>query len=114
MGKRIKNKNHVHIKDFNFSSFGERRKGNWRSFVLFFLVLDDERDILLAEHSRTTAFSTNQSENQNQTRRACTRLLTPTDSANEFKSYTLYLLNSLSSSGDTLVVCLQCLKKCSC
>lgn len=32
-----------------------------------FLVLDDERDILLAEHSRTTAFSTNHSENQNQT-----------------------------------------------
>ena len=42
------------------------------------------------------------------------RVLTHTDSANELKCYTLYLLNSLSSSGDTLVICLQCLKKCSC
>ena len=56
MCKRIKNKNQVHIKDLNFPSFWERRKGNWNSF-LFFLVLDGEREILLAEYFRTTLHS---------------------------------------------------------
>lgn len=43
------------------------KEGEATGVVFFFLILDDERDILLAEHSRTTVFSTNQSENQNQT-----------------------------------------------
>ena len=50
-----------------FLHFEKEGKATGVVFCFFFLVLDYERDILLAEHSRTTALSTNQSENQNQT-----------------------------------------------
>ena len=109
-------KNHFQIKGWALNLVLIQRPGGTRKWPIafFFWLWMNEGDILLAEHYRITAFSNNQSENQNQTWLACTRLLTYTDSAHELKGFTLYLLNSLSSSGDTLVVCLQCLKKSSC